>query len=91
VITAAAIIMSVVFISFAGIDEILVKMIGVGLATAVIVIRVVLAAAVMGLLADGRHLEGRAGSSPVPNRWASPAPTYLAAGGTALPVLARRC
>lgn len=46
VITAAAVIMAVVFISFATLDEILVKMIGVGLATAVILdatlIRVVL-------------------------------------------------
>jgi hypothetical protein len=51
---AAAIIMAVVFISFASIDEILVKMIGVGLATAVMIdatiIRIVLAPAVMSLL-----------------------------------------
>jgi putative drug exporter of the RND superfamily len=56
VITAAAAIMSVVFVSFASIDDILVKMIGIGLAAAVIVdatvIRVVLAPAVMSLLGD---------------------------------------
>ena len=54
VITAAAIIMSVVFISFATIGEVLITMIGVGLATAVVLdatlIRVVLAPAVMSLL-----------------------------------------
>ncbi|TDC37317.1 MMPL family transporter [Micromonospora sp. KC213] len=54
VITAAATIMAVVFISFAAIDDTLVKMIGIGLATAVLVdatvIRVVLAPAVLGML-----------------------------------------
>ncbi|MEV4491071.1 MMPL family transporter [Micromonospora coxensis] len=54
VITAAATIMAVVFVSFAAIDDTLVKMIGIGLATAVLVdatvIRVVLAPAVLGLL-----------------------------------------
>ncbi|WP_207916916.1 MMPL family transporter [Micromonospora sp. KC723] len=54
VITAAATIMAVVFVSFAAIDDTLVKMIGVGLATAVLVdatvIRVVLAPAALGIL-----------------------------------------
>ncbi|WP_326550559.1 MMPL family transporter [Micromonospora sp. NBC_01813] len=54
VITAAATIMAAVFLSFVLIDDTLVKMIGVGLATAVIidatVIRVVLAPAVLSLL-----------------------------------------
>lgn len=54
VITAAATIMGVVFVSFASVDDTLVKMIGIGLAVAVIVdatvIRVVLAPAVMQLL-----------------------------------------
>ncbi|SCG61450.1 MMPL family transporter [Micromonospora coxensis] len=54
VITAAATIMAVVFVSFAAIDDTLVKMIGIGLATAVLVdatvIRVVLAPAVLGML-----------------------------------------
>ncbi|MEH0982330.1 MMPL family transporter [Micromonospora sp. CPCC 205556] len=54
VITAAATIMAVVFVSFAAIDDTLVKMIGIGLATAVLVdatvIRVVLAPALLGLL-----------------------------------------
>jgi RND superfamily putative drug exporter len=54
VITAAATIMAVVFLSFVGINDTMVKMIGIGLATAVVVdatvIRVVLAPAVLGLL-----------------------------------------
>jgi RND superfamily putative drug exporter len=54
VITAAATIMAVVFLSFAMIDDVLVKMVGVGLAVAVVVdatvIRTVLAPAVMSLL-----------------------------------------
>ncbi|NYF56202.1 MMPL family transporter [Micromonospora purpureochromogenes] len=54
VITAAAAIMAAVFVSFATIDDTLVKMIGIGLATAVLVdatvIRVVLAPAVLGML-----------------------------------------
>jgi len=54
VITAAATIMAVVFLSFVWIDDTLVKMIGIGLATAVVidatVIRVVLAPAVLSLL-----------------------------------------
>ncbi|MGK5444827.1 MMPL family transporter [Micromonospora sp. URMC 105] len=54
VITAAATIMAAVFVSFAAIDDTLVKMIGIGLATAVLVdatvIRVVLAPAVLGML-----------------------------------------
>jgi RND superfamily putative drug exporter len=84
VITAAAIIMSVVFISFASIDEILVKMIGVGLATAVIIdatiIRVVLAPAVMSLLShrawwpNHRHSTPQAGAvhamTPTPRLFA---------------------
>jgi RND superfamily putative drug exporter len=84
VITAAAIIMSVVFISFASIDEILVKMIGVGLATAVIIdatiIRVVLAPAVMSLLShrawwpNHRHPTPQAGAvhatTPTPRLFA---------------------
>ncbi|HEU4422454.1 MAG TPA: MMPL family transporter [Pilimelia sp.] len=54
VITAAAAIMAVVFVSFSSVDDVLVKMIGIGLAAAVIldatIIRVVLAPAVMSLL-----------------------------------------
>lgn len=54
VITAAATIMAAVFVSFASIDDTLVKMIGIGLATAVLVdatvLRVVLAPAVLGML-----------------------------------------
>lgn len=54
VITAAAAIMSMVFLTFVAIEDTLVKMVGVGLATAVIVdatvIRVVLVPAVMHLL-----------------------------------------
>jgi putative drug exporter of the RND superfamily len=76
VITAAAIIMAVVFISFASIDEILVKMIGVGLATAVIVdatiIRVVLAPAVMSLL--GHLAWGPNGRSTAPQPVPEPTP-----------------
>ena len=49
--------MAVVFVSFAAIDDTLVKMIGIGLATAVLVdatvIRVVLAPAVLGMLGHG--------------------------------------
>ncbi|TDC71239.1 MMPL family transporter [Micromonospora sp. KC606] len=54
VITAAATIMAVVFLSFAAIDDTLVKMIGIGLATAVLVdatvIRVILAPAALAML-----------------------------------------
>lgn len=54
VITAAAAIMSVVFLSFVAVEDILVRMVGLGLATAVIadatLIRVVLVPAVMDLL-----------------------------------------
>lgn len=72
VITAAALIMSVVFISFASIDEILVKMIGVGLATAVIVdatvIRMVLAPAVMSLLGHRAWWPARRPTAAAPDR-----------------------
>ncbi|MFC0005146.1 MMPL family transporter [Micromonospora siamensis] len=57
VITAAATIMAAVFVSFVAIDDTLVKMIGVGLAAAVLVdatlIRTVLAPALLGML--GHH------------------------------------
>ncbi|WJK41621.1 MMPL family transporter [Solwaraspora sp. WMMA2056] len=63
VITAAATIMAVVFLSFVWIDDTLVKMIGIGLATAVIidatVIRVVLAPAVLSLLGHHAWWPGR--------------------------------
>jgi putative drug exporter of the RND superfamily len=72
VITAAALIMSVVFISFASIDEILIKMIGVGLATAVIVdatvIRMLLAPAVMSLLGRRAWWPARRPTAPARDR-----------------------
>ncbi|MFI2027346.1 MMPL family transporter [Streptomyces buecherae] len=56
VITAAAIIMACVFLSFVSVPETLIKIIGIGLATAVVIdatlIRMVLVPAVMGLLGD---------------------------------------
>ncbi|MFC5905081.1 MMPL family transporter [Streptomyces zhihengii] len=56
VITTAAIIMAVVFLSFVSVPETLIQMIGIGLATAVImdatVIRMVLVPAVMSLMGD---------------------------------------
>jgi RND superfamily putative drug exporter len=68
VITAAATIMAVVFLSFVMIDDVLVKMIGVGLAVAVVVdatvIRTVLAPAVMSLLGHRAWLPGGRRSTP---------------------------
>jgi len=71
VITAAAVIMSCVFLGFVGITDNLVVMLGVGLASAVIldatVIRLVLVPAVMGLLGDAawwRPGRRRAGVPP---------------------------
>ncbi|GAA1039804.1 hypothetical protein GCM10009557_59410 [Virgisporangium ochraceum] len=78
VISAAAIIMSVVFISFASIDEVLVKMIGVGLATAVIVdatvIRMVLAPAVMSVLGHRAWWPSRRGTASGSDRNPAPVP-----------------
>ncbi|ROO52360.1 RND superfamily putative drug exporter [Micromonospora sp. Llam0] len=63
VITAASMIMAVVFLSFVWIDDTLVKMVGIGLATAVVidatVIRVVLAPAVLSLLGHRAWWPGR--------------------------------
>ncbi|MCM0675336.1 MMPL family transporter [Micromonospora phytophila] len=74
VITAAATIMAAVFISFASIEDTLVKMIGIGLATAVLVdatlIRVVLAPAVLGMLGHRAWWPGDSpsGTTRVPAR-----------------------
>ncbi|HEU5110488.1 MAG TPA: MMPL family transporter [Micromonosporaceae bacterium] len=71
VITAAATIMAVVFVTFALIDDTLVKMIGIGLAAAVIVdatvIRVVLAPAVMMLLGHRAWWPARARTPTEPS------------------------
>jgi uncharacterized membrane protein YdfJ with MMPL/SSD domain len=99
VITAAALIMSVVFISFASIDEVLVKMIGVGLATAVIidatVIRMVLALAVMSLLGPPRlvaHLTPKRPQHPRRSRsWCPPHADMAGGGSPGCPVAAHRC
>ncbi|SCG47000.1 MMPL family transporter [Micromonospora halophytica] len=77
VITAAATIMAMVFLSFAAIDDTLVKMIGIGLATAVLVdatvIRVVLAPAVLGML--GHRAWWPSTRRPVADPQPTPAPT----------------
>ncbi|HYN92966.1 MAG TPA: MMPL family transporter, partial [Pilimelia sp.] len=79
VITAAAAIMASVFVAFAAIDDTLVRMIGVGLAAAVIidatVIRVVLAPALLGLLGRRAWWPGhRQRPAPEPPR---PAPALV--------------
>ncbi|MEU3961091.1 MMPL family transporter [Streptomyces buecherae] len=69
VITAAAVIMACVFLSFVSVPETLIKIIGIGLATAVVIdatlIRMVLVPAVMGLLGDAAWWRpGRRKSEP---------------------------
>jgi RND superfamily putative drug exporter len=98
VITAAAAIMSVVFVTFASIDDTLVKMVGIGLAAAVLVdatvIRVVLAPAVMILL--GRRAwwptrrPGPGGSSPAATAGLDVLPGGTPAGPGSRPGLSDR-
>ncbi|MER7333034.1 MULTISPECIES: MMPL family transporter [unclassified Micromonospora] len=85
VISAAAIIMACVFLSFVSVPETLIQMIGIGLATAVImdatVIRMVLVPAVMSLL--GNAAWWRPGRKPAPRPAAidGPADTPGTVGG----------
>lgn len=98
VITAAACIMAAVFLSFVWIDDTLVKMIGIGLATAVIidatVIRVMLAPAVLSLLGHRawwpRHRDVPAATDSEPTAEAPTAARIGPAGNAPAPTPQRR-
>jgi RND superfamily putative drug exporter len=85
VITAAAAIMVVVFLSFVPIQDVSIKMIGVGLAAAVLidvtVVRLILAPAVMSILGDSawrglrRRTPAPAGGSPAAMRQSTDVPS----------------
>ncbi|MFG2050614.1 MMPL family transporter [Micromonospora sp. NPDC048935] len=89
VISAAAIIMACVFLSFVSVPETLIQMIGIGLATAVImdatVIRMVLVPAVMSLLGNAawwRPGRGRPRPAPVVGAGGGPEPAPESSPGT---------